>query len=101
MHHVNEINFLSPINQVHLICYSPRSLFYSLLSLYPFTGCVSNSSKMPSGIETVPEPSAFESTSKLDKPSVLIVGAGIGGITLDILLKKAGVKFQSLSLRRW
>lgn len=54
----------------------------------------------------VPEPPVYVSTAKpkppltpeeltnLDKPKVLIVGAGIGGITLGILLKKADVKFE-------
>lgn len=52
-----------------------------------------------------PEPKVYVSTAKrklpltpeelanLDKPKVLIVGAGIGGITLGILLKKAGIDF--------
>ncbi|KAG0331845.1 hypothetical protein BG000_010558 [Podila horticola] len=52
-----------------------------------------------------PEPMVYVSTAKrklpltpeelanLDKPKVLIVGAGIGGITLGILLKKAGIDF--------
>ena len=31
-----------------------------------------------------------------DRPKVLIAGAGIGGLTLALLLKKAGVRFQIL-----
>ncbi|KAG0093536.1 hypothetical protein BGZ93_007840, partial [Podila epicladia] len=38
-------------------------------------------------------PLTVEGLAKLDKPKVLIVGAGIGGITLGLLLKKAGIDF--------
>lgn len=31
-----------------------------------------------------------------DRPKVLIAGAGLGGLTLALLLKKAGVRFQVL-----
>ncbi|KAF9299851.1 hypothetical protein BGZ74_008584, partial [Mortierella antarctica] len=35
-----------------------------------------------------------EELANMEKPKVLIVGAGIGGLTLGLLLKKGGVPFQ-------
>lgn len=57
---------------------------------------------------TAPEPADRASTAKpkppltqedlvnLDKPKVLIVGAGIGGLMLGNFLEKGGVQFQIL-----
>ncbi|KAG0331848.1 hypothetical protein BG000_010548 [Podila horticola] len=39
-------------------------------------------------------PLTSEEDMALDKPKVLIVGAGIGGLTLGILLKKGGIPFE-------
>ncbi|KAF9393813.1 hypothetical protein CPC16_001065 [Podila verticillata] len=56
--------------------------------------------------EPMLDPSVYASTAKpkpsmteeelanLEKPKVLIVGAGIGGLTLGILLKKGGIPFE-------
>lgn len=56
--------------------------------------------------EPVFDPSVYDSTAKpkpplteeelanLEKPKVLIIGAGIGGLTLGILLMKGGIPFE-------
>ncbi|KAG0093824.1 hypothetical protein BGZ93_007721, partial [Podila epicladia] len=57
-------------------------------------------------VESMSDPKVYMSTAKqrppltleelanMEKPKVLIVGAGIGGLTLGLLLKKGGVPFE-------
>lgn len=47
--------------------------------------------------EQIPTQTSYEASSK---PRVLIAGAGIGGLTLAILLKKAGVPFEVFERNR-
>lgn len=53
---------------------------------------------MPTPEPIAPVASATNSSPR--KPKVLIAGGGIGGLTLAILLKKAGVNFEVLERAR-